>query len=286
MRYDVAIIGTGPGGVSAALTLKNRGKNIIMIGSKQSAKVSKAHAIMNYPGLPNVTGAQLADAFSKHLEEAGVEITEDRVSTIYDMGDFFGIQGGNEMYEASAVILAIGVVTGKAIPGEDALLGNGVSYCATCDAPLYKGKDVAVIGYSKKEEEEAAFLSEVCANVTYIPMYKEELDLPESVKVVNVKPTEISKEDTKRIIKSEGDDIAVDCVFVLRDAISPGQLVPGLETEGAHVVVKRDMSTNIKGCFACGDITGLPYQYVKSAGEGNVAALSAVTYLATLPKQA
>ena len=280
MRYDVAIIGTGPGGVSAALTLKNRGKNFIIIGSKQSAKVSKAHAILNYPGLPNVSGQELANAFSKHLEIAGIEITEDRVSTIYDMGDFFGIQGGNEMYEASAVILATGVVTGKAIPGEDALLGSGVSYCATCDAPLYKGKDVAVIGYSKKEEEEATFLSEVCANVTYVPMYKEVTDLPDKVKVVNVKPSEILKVDDKRVVKSDGEDIVVDCVFVLRDAISPGQLVPGLETDGAHVVVKRDMSTNIAGCFACGDITGLPYQYVKSAGEGNVAALSAVTYLA------
>jgi thioredoxin reductase (NADPH) len=280
MRYDVAIIGTGPGGVSAALTLKNRGKNFIIIGSKQSAKVSKAHAILNYPGLPNVSGQELANAFSKHLEIAGIEITEDRVSTIYDMGDFFGIQGGNEMYEASAVILATGVVTGKAIPGEDALLGSGVSYCATCDAPLYKGKDVAVIGYSKKEEEEAAFLSEVCANVTYVPMYKEATDLPDKVKVVNVKPSEILKVDDKRVVKSHGEDIVVDCVFVLRDAISPGQLVPGLETDGAHVVVNRDMSTNIAGCFACGDITGLPYQYVKSAGEGNVAALSAVTYLA------
>ena len=280
MRYDVAIIGTGPGGVSAALTLKNRGKNFIIIGSKQSAKVSKAHAILNYPGLPNVSGQELANAFSKHLELAGIEITEDRVSTIYDMGDFFGIQGGNEMYEASAVILATGVVTGKAIPGEDALLGSGVSYCATCDAPLYKGKDVAVIGYSKKEEEEATFLSEVCANVTYVPMYKEVTDLPDKVKVVNVKPSEILKVDDKRVVKSDGEDIVVDCVFVLRDAISPGQLVPGLETDGAHVVVNRDMSTNIAGCFACGDITGLPYQYVKSAGEGNVAALSAVTYLA------
>ena len=280
MRYDIAIIGTGPGGVSAALTLKNRGKNFIIIGSKQSAKVSKAHAILNYPGLPNVSGQELANAFSKHLELAGIEITEDRVSTIYDMGDFFGIQGGNEMYEASAVILATGVVTGKAIPGEDALLGSGVSYCATCDAPLYKGKDVAVIGYSKKEEEEAAFLSEVCANVTYVPMYKETTDLPDKVKVVNVKPSEILKVDDKRVVKSDGEDIVVDCVFVLRDAISPGQLVPGLETDGAHVVVNRDMSTNIAGCFACGDITGLPYQYVKSAGEGNVAALSAVTYLA------
>lgn len=280
MRYDVAIIGTGPGGVSAALTLKNRGKNFIIIGSKQSSKVSKAHAILNYPGLPNVSGQELANAFSKHLELAGIEITEDRVSTIYDMGDFFGIQGGNEMYEASAVILATGVVTGKAIPGEDALLGSGVSYCATCDAPLYKGKDVAVIGYSKKEEEEAAFLSEVCANVTYVPMYKETTDLPDKVKVVNVKPSEILKVDDKRVVKSDGEDIVVDCVFVLRDAISPGQLVPGLETDGAHVVVNRDMSTNIAGCFACGDITGLPYQYVKSAGEGNVAALSAVTYLA------
>jgi thioredoxin reductase (NADPH) len=72
---------------------------------------------------------------------------------------------------------------------------------------------------------------------------------------------------------------SADGVFVLREAVSPGQLVPGLETEGAHVRVNRKMETNLPGVFACGDITGTPYQYVKAAGEGNVAAISAAGYL-------
>ena len=99
------------------------------------------------------------------------------------------------MLEAKTVILATGTVMAKPLPGEEALLGRGVSYCATCDAPLYRGRTAAVIGYSPREESEAAFLSEVCSRVIYFPMYKGETDLPAAVEVIREKPAEILKKD-------------------------------------------------------------------------------------------
>ena len=278
-RYDIAIIGTGPGGVSAAITAKIRNKSILLIGSRDlSAKMVKAHSISNYPGFPAVPGKDLAAAFSRHLESMEIEITEDRIASIYAMGDYFALQG-KDIYEATTVILASGVVNGKPLPGENELLGRGVSYCATCDAPLYRKKSAAVIGYSASEEAEARFLAEVCSEVLYFPMYKGDLALPESVKVIREVPVGIENKDGKRQVVTKENSYPVDGVFVLRESISPGQLFPGLELDGNVSAVKRDMSTNIPGCFACGDVTGQPFQYIKAAGEGNVAALSAVAYL-------
>ena len=279
-RADIAIIGTGPGGVSAAITAAIRNKKVLLLGSRDlSEKMRRAHQILNYPGFPAVSGNDLADAFAGHLAQMNIPVTEKRVNAVYAMGDYFVLQAGEEMLEARSVILASGVVQGKPLPGENEMLGHGVSYCATCDAALYRGKTAAVIGYSPREEAEAAFLSEVCSEVFYYPMYKEEPNLPEAVKVIREKVTELAQEDGKRVVVTENGRKAVDGIFVLREAVAPAQLVPGLETDGSHVVTDRKMATSIPGLFACGDITGTPYQYVKAAGEGNVAALSAVNWL-------
>lgn len=281
-RVDIAIIGTGPAGVSAALTATNRNKSVLLLGSREmSEKVAKAHEIRNYPGIPMVKGSDLAAAFRDHLDRAGIAITEKRVGAVYAMGDYFALQIGEEMAEARAVILATGVVQANPLPGEKELLGRGVSYCATCDAPLYRGKTAAVIGYSPREEAEAAFLSEVCSEVSYFPMYKEETSLPEKVRVIREKVTGIAQEDGRRIVQTEKGTYAADGVFVLREAVAPDTLVPGLEAEGPHVRVNRKMETSLPGVFACGDLTGTPYQYIKAAGEGNVAAISAAAYIDT-----
>ena len=285
-RVDIAIIGTGPAGVSAALTAANRNKSILLVGSRDmSEKVVKAHEIRNYPGLPSVKGTEMAAAFRSQLEAMGIRITEGRVGAVYAMGDYFALQIGEEMPEAKAVILATGVVTAKPLPGEKEMLGRGVSYCATCDAPLYRGKETIVVGFSPREEAEAAFLSEVCSKVTYFPVYNEETNLPEKVAVIREKVTGIEQKDGKRIVRTEAGAYAADGVFVLREAVAPDTLVPGLETNGAHVAVDREMRTNLPGVFAAGDLTGLPYQYVKAAGEGNVAAISAAVYLDTKKKE-
>ena len=279
-RYDIAIIGTGPAGVSAALTAKNRNKSILLLGSRQmSEKVAKAHEIRNYPGLPFVKGEELAAAFRDQLDRMEISVTETRIGAVYAMGDYFALQAGEEMLEAKTVILATGVVMAKTLPGEEELLGRGVSYCATCDAPLYRGRTAAVIGYSSREEAEATFLAGVCSKVIYFPMYAESTELPQTVEVIREKPEGILKAETGLKVKTAESEYPADGVFVLREAVAPGQLVPGLETDGAHVKVNRKMETNLPGIFACGDLAGTPYQYVKAAGEGNIAAISAAAYI-------
>ena len=279
-RYDIAIIGTGPAGLSAAITAKIRNKKILLIGNPNfSDKVQKAHQIQNYLGLPAISGKDLAKAFENHINSMDITITEGKVNAVYPMGSYFGLQVSQDIYEAETVIVATGIVTGKAFKGENELLGRGVSYCATCDAPLYRNKTVAVIGYSPKEESEAEFLSEVCEKVLYIPMYKEETKLSDKVTIINEKPTAVIGENKVKSLQTEKNNYEVDGIFILRDSIPPSQLVSGLEIKDNHIVVNLQMETNIKGCFACGDIVGRPYQYIKAAGQGNIAGLSAVAYL-------
>ena len=287
MVYDIAIIGTGPAGLEAAITAKVRNKNLILFGSKDSSvKVSKAHTILNYLGLPEVSGEAMQKAFLDHTKQMGIEITDEQITAVYSMGESFMIQGASNMYEAKSVILATGVVAAKPYPNEDELLGRGVSYCATCDAALYKGKTTVVIASSAKEEAEADFLAEYAAKVYYIPLYKDEVHVKDSIEVVREKPVEIIGTGKVEKLKTDAREIETDGIFILREAVAPGKLVPGLETEGAHVKVNLDMSTSIPGCFAAGDIAGLPYQYIKSAGQGNTAALSAVSYLTVLEHKA
>lgn len=279
-RYDIAIIGTGPAGLSAAITAKIRNKKILLIGNPNfSDKVQKAHQIQNYLGLPDISGKDLAKAFENHINSMDITITEGKVNAVYPMGSYFGLQVSQDIYEAETVIVATGIVTGKAFKGENELLGRGVSYCATCDAPLYRNKTVAVIGYSPKEESEAEFLAEVCEKVLYIPMYKEETKLSDKVTIINEKPTAVIGENKVKSLQTEKNNYEVDGIFILRDSIPPSQLVSGLEIKDNHIVVNLQMETNIKGCFACGDIVGRPYQYIKAAGQGNIAGLSAVAYL-------
>ena len=253
----------------------------MLFGSKElSDKIGKAHKIQNYPGLPDVTGEELRAAFQRHLDAMELTVTEARVNAVYAMGDYFAVQTATDTVEATTVILATGVVQGKPLPGEEEFLGRGVSYCATCDAPLYRGKAVAVIGSSPAAEPEAAYMAEVAASVLYLPLYEGTPDLPAAVRVVREKPTAVTGEAQVTTLQTDGGTYPVDGVFLLRDAMAPTQLVPGLEGAGGHVAVNAKMQTNLPGCFACGDAVGLPYQYVKAAGEGNVAALSAVEYLA------
>ena len=280
-RYDIAIIGTGPAGLEAAITAKVRNKNVLLLGAGQSSeKVWKAHTVQNYLGLPEAAGKDLQKAFLSHLDEMGLRITEDRIIAVYNMGEYFGLQGREDVYEAETVILATGVVASKPFPGEEEFLGRGVSYCATCDAALYRGKKAIVIGFSPKEEAEADFMSEYAAETVYIPMYKGDAHVNDRVQVLRTKPVSIEGGFKVSRLVTDSGDLETDGVFILRDAIAPGMLIQGLETDGPHVKVDLQMRTSMPGVYACGDIAGTPYQYIKAAGQGNVAALSAVNDLA------
>lgn len=288
MRYDIAIIGTGPAGISAAITAKLRNKNIILFGNKDlSDKINKAHSIKNYTGLPNVTGEELAAALKNHLNDLDIEITEKRVNAVYSMGEYFALQVGKEMIESKTLIIATGVTASKTLENEDEFLGRGVSYCATCDAHFCKGKDVAVIAYTKEAEEDALFLSEVCSSIKYFPLYdisNEIFDKYGNIQIIKDKPIGFAGNMKAERIICENSSYDAFSTFVARNNISADKLVPGLKTDGTHIIVDLQMETNIKGLFACGDIAGKPYQYIKSAGQGNIAALSAVAYLANKSK--
>ena len=278
--YDLMIIGSGPAGISAALTAKARNLNFIWFGSRAlSTKIEKAEKIMNYPGLPAVTGSEMQSVFLKQIDDCGITITESQVNSIYDCGGYFAAGADNEIYEAKAVIMTVGMTTTREIEGEARLLGCGVSYCATCDAMFYRNKTVAVAGFSKDSESEARFLSEVASKVYYVPYTDSDLCDTDKITVIHDKIIEITGEQKVTGIRFKESRLQVDAVFILRDCIAPDRLIPGLKIENNHVCTDRKMRTNIRGCFAAGDITGTPYQYIKSAGEGNVAALSAVEYL-------
>ena len=281
-RYDIAIIGSGIAGMSAALNAKIRKKDFIFFGSKDmSSKLVKAHKINNYPGFFDRSGSEIKDELQKHMDYMDIKITEDNVLNIYSMGDYFIIMSKQGLYEATSVIIATGVNFGKSLKGEKEFLGRGVGYCATCDAALYKDKIVTIISYSK-EENEANFLASIASKVYYIPMYKEYVDVDTSIEIVNDIPVEIKGNDFVNELILKKSKIKTDGIFILRESSDPEQLVPGLEIENNHIKVNRLMETNIRGCFAAGDIVGAPYQYVKAAGEGNIAALSAVSYIDNL----
>lgn len=285
IRYDVAIIGSGPAGLSAAINAKVRNKNIIVFGIKElSNKIVKAPIVNNYLGFYNITGIELRDKFKKHIEDLDISITFEKINTVYSMGDYFSLDVNGKMYESKTIILATGIEYTKPLKGEEEFLGKGVGYCATCDAPLYKGKVVTVIGYNKEAEADANYVSELAKTTYYIPMYKKELNLNENIEVLKDRVVEIQGTDKVNKVILKNGEIITDGVFVLKDSVSPAQLVPGLDIENNHIKVNLDMKTNIEGCFAAGDCTGKPYQYIKSAGQGQVAALNAVAYLDSMVK--
>ena len=281
--FDTAIIGTGPAGISAALTLQALKKKIILFGSGQlSQKIRAAEQIRNYPGLPMVTGAQMQTAFARQLEEMEIPITEKTVTGIYHMGTHYSILCNQEAFDAKTVILCTGVESVKPIEGELEFVGRGVSYCATCDGFLYKGKSIAVLCTTKELEHEISYLADLAEQVTLIPMYKNPQVTGNNIRVIRKMPTAIRggmKADTLVVGEEE---IKVDGIFMLKQAVAPSVLLYGLETEDGHITVDRACRTNLPGCFAAGDCTGRPYQYVKAAGEGNVAAHSANEYLSSL----
>jgi len=246
-RYDMAIIGSGPAGLEAAINAKIRNKDIIIFGNKElSSKLVKAPKINNYLGFYDISGNELKDKFINHIDKMGIEITFERINNVYAMGEYFALMVNEKMYEAKTVILATGVEYGKALKGEEEFLGKGVGYCATCDAPLYKNKTVAIIGYNKEAEEEANFVSELASKLYYIPMYRSDYELSEKVEVINDKPVEIVGEQHVKKLILKDLEIEADGIFVLKDSVSPSQLVPGLEMEDEHIKVDRKMQTNME----------------------------------------
>ncbi len=289
MRYDIAIIGSGPAGLSAAVNAKIRNKSFIIFGNKNiSSKLEKAPSIDNYLGFYDISGTELKERFINHINAMDIEIDEHKITNVYAMGDYFALASGTDMFEATTVIIATGTDSAKSIEGEDDFLGRGVSYCATCDAPLYKGKNVCVLGYNEESIHEANFLNEIAEKTYFIPMrntVKKDLSSIDSgIEIVDKKPTSIQGEMLVNKLNFQDESLDIDGIFIIKDSMSPKNLVPGLEVDKEHIKVDVNMKTNIDGLFACGDCVGRPYSYLKAAGQGLTAALNAVEYISKKSK--
>jgi len=286
MRYDLAIIGAGPAGLSALLNAKIRNKSVIIFGT-DSPSLENSESIKNYLGFGDVSGKELNEAFKKSLEGYDYEKSDQKVQQVYAMGDYFGLMlKNNDMVEATSVIVATGIELKKDLINEDKFFAKGVSYCATCDAALYKGKKVLVIGYNEESLEEANFTSEIVDELIFVNMYKDDIKLNDSIKVISGDvPVEFIGEDRASVLKfKSGKEISADGFFIIRDSSKPSRLVPSIETDDEHIIVHDNCRTNIRGLYAAGDVAGRPYQINKSVGQGQVAALDAAKYISLLKK--
>ena len=178
-----------------------------------------------------------------------------------------GYADGNDFYEAHSVIIATGISRRPLCEGETKFLGRGVSYCATCDGMLYKGKKVAVLGEGEETEKDIAFLRDIGCEVSVFSGRGK-------IEILGDK-----KADTLVV---NGETVKTDCIFILKETLSTESLVNGIESERGIIKVGRSGKTNINGVFAAGDCTGAPYQLAKAVGEGNIAALAAVDYISKL----
>ena len=269
--FDIFILGAGPAGVSAALTARNRGRSVAVLSNDPAnTPLAKAHRIDNYPGLPGMSGAELLAAMGDNLKTQDIPAITARATGVMPFGKKLMVSAGQDVYEAKTLILAVGAQqTAKPYPGEAELLGKGVSYCATCDGMLYRGRSVAVLGLGSEGEADAAFLEQIGCKVLYFTG-------------AQAKNIEIRGTDKVTSLVSGDAEYPVDGVFILRDTVAASALLPGLTIDGGHITVGADMETNLPGVFAAGDCTGRPYQIARAVGQGNIAALAADRYIKEL----
>jgi thioredoxin reductase (NADPH) len=278
--FDIAVIGAGPAGLSAALTARVRNKTVALFEHMDfSPKLQKAHAINNYPGLPMTAGKDLMKQMADHCLSTGPTLIKEKVTNIYS-GDTFTLLTPNNTFEAKALVLAIGVSNSAMLVGEKELVGKGVCYCATCDGMLYRDKPVAVIAYTEEGEHEADFLGEICPVVYFIPQYKTEF-VPKqpTVQIMKARPQAVLGSDEVTGLQTDVGELKVDGIFILRQSDPAETLLPELEMDGLFVKVNRDQATNVSGVYAAGDCTGKPWQIARAAGEGLVAALNAISFI-------
>ena len=258
MRYDLLIVGGGPAGLTAAIHARARDKSALVITNEPTASpLCKAPAMANYPGLPGVTGLELVERLAAQAKSLGAKFMPGRALSVMPLGDTVMVSVENDAVEGSAVILAPGVSRAAPLPGEEALRGRGVSYCATCDGMFYRGKSVVCAGDAPNFGEEAEFLRSIGCEVA----------------VKRLAGLSILGEDRVTGVRDAAGELTpCQGVFLLRASIAPARLAPGLELEGGYIKVDAHMATNLPGVYAAGDCTGQPLQLAKAVGQGQIAA--------------
>ncbi|HIW74813.1 MAG TPA: NAD(P)/FAD-dependent oxidoreductase [Firmicutes bacterium] len=293
-RTDILIVGAGPAGLSAAVNAAARGKAVRVLSGEHTI-LARAEAVDNYLGLYHLSGPELMRRFEEHAAAMGIVPEKGRVSNILPFNGSFMANFSGRIVEAGAVILATGAAKARPVPGEAELLGRGVSYCATCDGMLYRGKRAVVWGLAPDAPEEANFLHSIGVEVTYvargerpevlageIPFLSGRIEAVEEtggrVSGARVSRPEDAAAESGPPVEG-GRLLPADAVFILRAAIAPAALIDGLAMEDGFVRVNRQMETNIPGLFAAGDCTGAPLQIANAVGDGLVAAQQAARYL-------
>lgn len=298
-EYDVVVIGGGPAGVAAAIYAARYMLDAILVAKEKGGQLNKIGYVENYPGILKIMGPELIDRLYEHLAKYKVPVVLDEVVDVKRKENRFNvITVSNRVFKAKTVILALGVVKRKlGVPGEEEFLGRGVSYCAPCDAPLFKDKVVAVVGGGDSAASASLLLAEYTRKVYVIhrrsqfraqPYYIRQMELNPKIEFIfNSNVAEIG--GTKTVewvkIKETGRKIFVNGVFIEIGANPPVEFFRkiGVEIdEKGYVKVNRDQSTNIPGIFAAGDCTnasGAFKQIVVAVAQGAIAADSAYRYI-------
>ncbi|MFA6047540.1 MAG: FAD-dependent oxidoreductase [Parcubacteria group bacterium] len=294
--YDLIIIGAGPAGFAASIYAARYKLNHLIFGTTAGGQISEIHNLENYPGILKISGAELIAKLNEQIENLGVRLTKESVSAITKNGDVFTVETTGKKYQSRAIILAMGTEYKKInIPGEKEFTGRGVSYCPTCDAFFFRNKTVCVLGGANSAASAALELAEVAEKVYMIfrrdkmtaePMWVEKIMNHSKIELVsgtNVIEIKGDKKVEKVILdKAKGDQnhLDVDGVFV-EVGSDPGAALAtklGVKTdEDNYIIVNPDMSTNIPGIYAAGDITtgsNKFRQIVTATAEGAIAAAS------------
>lgn len=306
MKYDVIIIGGGPAGLTAAIYCLRRELKVLMIAKAIGGQAVIAHEIQNWPGIEAIGGFELMQNFEKHAKSWGLEIQSSEAIAVEKSETGLSVRTNSESYETESIILAFGLTPRDlGVPGEKELIGKGVSYCATCDGPLFKDKTVAVVGGGNSALDAAEYLSRLAKKVYLISnsckSTADEATVGEVAKMKEVEAlcgyltTEIVGENKVTGIKmkdaetAEVKEIAVDGVFIeIGFTPKSGWLKGTVDlTERGEIKTDRIGQTSLPGVFAAGDCTDLGYkQVVIAAGEGAKAALSAYKFIAAKRGQA
>ncbi|MFH1955305.1 MAG: FAD-dependent oxidoreductase [Patescibacteria group bacterium] len=304
--YDLIIIGAGAAGCSSAIYATRYAlKTLLIAGAMPGGLITEALEVENYPGFLNIKGIDLANNFLGHAKALGVEYLPDTVVSIKknyspSKQSFLTTTSPGKIFESKAVILAMGTNHRKLnIPGEKEFEGKGVSYCATCDAPFFKNKTVAVIGGGNSAVEGAQDVA-VHASKVYL-IYRSELkadplyieNLKENKKIVEIANTNILKIGGKKSVQyvqldkeyNGGNNLSVDGVFVQAGYIPANELAKSLGcelTSYGFVKVNAAMQTSLPEIFCAGDLnngSNQMHQQVTSASEGAIAAQGVFRHL-------
>jgi alkyl hydroperoxide reductase subunit F len=297
---DLIIIGAGPAGMTAAIYAKRKGLSFQVISDSVGGQVTKTGTVENYPGYERIPGPQLAAVIKKQLEDLKIEIRLSRVSGLVLDGVFKVSTADGAVQESRAVIIASGSHWRElSVPGEKEYRNRGVSYCTTCDAPLFSGMDVAVVGGGNSAAEAVLDLMNFCPKIYMVVRSTLRADkvavdkINASGHVTILTDSTVEQVRGKDFVESidvvsaggERKTLAVGGVFV-EIGLSPNvAFVKDLVklNERGEIVIDDFCRTSVPGLFACGDVTDVPQkQIIVAAGEGAKAAIAAFGYISTL----